>query len=236
MSGPPPGHHEFVRAVLLSFDPTSDPAMRSAANASLTALRQAEDGWQFCLQGFCAAHEEPVKFWCLQTVVDSVSKQRRYASLPDMQKQSVRAVLMQWLQSKGGPQTDEPVSVKNKFAQLLVAILRVDYPQCWPMVFDQMLATLQVCTAAAAAAANANANATAAATAAATASESTTGSTLARPRGCSPCPQGHFANCCCSRLPDAAPPPAHSSLKSAATPRCLLCFKEFFCPAAPTHR
>jgi len=117
--------------------------MRSAANASLTALRQAEDGWQFCLQGFCAAHEEPVKFWCLQTVVDSVSKQRRYASLPDMQKQSVRAVLMQWLQSKGGPQTDEPVSVKNKFAQLLVAILRVDYPQCWPLVFDQMLATLQ---------------------------------------------------------------------------------------------
>ena len=81
LSGPPPGHDDFVRAVLLSFDPTSDPAMRSAANASLTALRQAEDGWQFCLQGFCAAHEEPVKFWCLQTVVDSVSKQRRYASL-----------------------------------------------------------------------------------------------------------------------------------------------------------
>ena len=54
------------------------------------------------------AAEEQVKFWCLQTVVDMVG--RRYGSLPEGQKQSLRGALVSWLQSKGAPQTDEPAS------------------------------------------------------------------------------------------------------------------------------
>ena len=130
--------------MLLSFDPTSEPSLRSAANASLQGLRQASEGWVFCLQAFSVSSEEQVKFWCLQTIVDMVCKEGRYVSLHEAQQQSLRAALISWIQSKGGAQTDEPVSIKNKFAQLVVAILKVDYPQAWPQAFAQLLATLPV--------------------------------------------------------------------------------------------
>ena len=118
MAGP---SQEFVHAVLLSFDLTASPALRSSANASLDALRQSEGGWLFCLQAFTQAGEEHVKFWCLQTLVDMVVRQRRYASLPPQQQLTLRQALSSWLQSKGEMATDEPASVKNKFAQLLVS-------------------------------------------------------------------------------------------------------------------
>ena len=54
---------EFVRAVMLSFDVTADPALRSSANASLEQLRQAEDGWLFCLQ-VRATRLVPDGRWC----------------------------------------------------------------------------------------------------------------------------------------------------------------------------
>ena len=121
MAGP---SQDFVRAVTLSFDVTADAALRSAATASLEQLRQSEDGWLYCLQAFGTAQEEPVKFWCLQTLVNMVVQQRRYAALPDQQKQTLRQAVVSWLQSRGAPQTDEPASVKNKFAQLFVRTAR----------------------------------------------------------------------------------------------------------------
>ena len=133
---------QFTHAVMCSFDVTAEPLMRSQANASLEALRQAEEGWSFCLQMFASAHEEHVKFWCLQTVTDMVVRQRRYESLPEERKQQMRTALLTWLQQKGQPQTDEPASIKNKFAQLLVAVLRHDYPTHWPDAFSQLLGTL----------------------------------------------------------------------------------------------
>lgn len=123
MAGPGPSA-EFVHAVSLSFDVTAEPSLRSQANASLEQLRQSEEGWHWVLQQFGAATEEHVKFWCLQTLVDMVSKQQRYAGLQESQKQTLRQALVAWLQAKGGPHTDQPASVKNKFAQLLVRALR----------------------------------------------------------------------------------------------------------------
>ena len=119
MAGPGPSA-DFVRAVSLTFDVTADPSLRTQANASLDQLRNSEDGWHWVLQQFGAASEEHVKFWCLQTLVDMVSKHRRYASLPESQKQTLRQALVSWLQANGAQHTDQPASVKNKFAQLLV--------------------------------------------------------------------------------------------------------------------
>lgn len=133
---------QFTHAVLCSFDVNAAPSLRSQANASLEALRQSEEGWSFCLQAFASAQEEHVKFWCLQTVVDMVVRQRRYASLPEERKQQLRSALLTWLQQKGQPQTDEPASIKNKFAQLLVAVVRHDYPASWPDLFTQLLGLL----------------------------------------------------------------------------------------------
>ena len=134
---------DFGRAILLSFDLTAEPALRAAANGSLDQLRRSEEGWLFCLQAFSTAREEQVKFWCLQTLVDMVKRERRYEALPITRKQALQSALLLWLQSKGVLQTDEPASVKNKFAQLLIAVIRCDFPRQWPTVFSSILSMLQ---------------------------------------------------------------------------------------------
>ena len=128
-AGPPP---EFVQAILVSFDPQSNPTLRGQASSSLEALRQSDDGWAFCMQAFGSAVEEQVKFWCLQTVIHMVTKKSRYAQLPAEQRCSLQRALVAWLQARGGAETDEPASVKNKFAQLFVAVLKADFPLAWP--------------------------------------------------------------------------------------------------------
>lgn len=126
MAGPSAIAPDFVHAVNLSFDVTAEASLRSQANASLDTLRQSEDGWQYCLQAFGAASasQETVAFWCLQSLVDMVVKQNRYVALPDEQRHGLQQALLSWLQSKGAPHTDQPASVKNKFAQLLVRAAR----------------------------------------------------------------------------------------------------------------
>ena len=138
-AGPPP---EFVQAILVSFDPQSNPTLRGQASSSLEALRQSDDGWAFCMQAFGSAVEEQVKFWCLQTVIHMVTKKSRYAQLPVEQRCSLQRALVAWLQARGGAETDEPASVKNKFAQLFVAVLKADFPLAWPDAFSQLLCTL----------------------------------------------------------------------------------------------
>ena len=51
------------------------------------------------------------------------------------------------LQAKGAAGTDEAPFVKNKFAQLAVEVLKLDYPQLWPQVFPRSPArTRPACT------------------------------------------------------------------------------------------
>jgi hypothetical protein len=141
---PPAELLEFQRAVLISFDHTAEPSVRSAASASLERLKQSEDGWSFCLQAFGACTDDQARFWCLQTVLHMVASPERYAAVPEPQRQSLRGYLVAWLQSKGGSQTEEQGFIKNKFAQLVVAVIRHDYPRPWLEIFPQLLGALQV--------------------------------------------------------------------------------------------
>eukprot|EP00316_Scyphosphaera_apsteinii_P000353 CAMPEP_0119324400 /NCGR_PEP_ID=MMETSP1333-20130426/63108_1 /TAXON_ID=418940 /ORGANISM="Scyphosphaera apsteinii, Strain RCC1455" /LENGTH=1057 /DNA_ID=CAMNT_0007332091 /DNA_START=141 /DNA_END=3314 /DNA_ORIENTATION=+ len=134
---------EFSRAVLCSFDQTIDPRLRSTATSSLEGLKNSADGWTFCLQALSVTAEDRVKFWCLQALVNMVQLQQRYITLTEQQQTTMRGALVAWVQSKGALQTDEPAFVKNKFAQLVVGVMKIDYPQRWPELFPQLLAALQ---------------------------------------------------------------------------------------------
>lgn len=134
---------DFSRAVLCTFDQGADPALRAAAHSQLGALKASPGGWSFCLQAFSASTEDRVKFWCLQTLVDVVKVQRRYEQLPEDQKRVIRAALSSWVQSRSGVQSDQAPYIMNKFAQLLVQVVRIDYPHAWPEVFPQLFAHLQ---------------------------------------------------------------------------------------------
>jgi len=155
----------FSKAVLLSFDqqvrqagasrgdsplltcPCHSPAQanaqeRSQANASLDALKASPEVWSFCMQAFRACGEDRVKFWCLQAMVDAMGAPGRWESVDQQQRHALRSSLTEWAASKGGPQTDEQSYVKNKYAQLVVALVRADYPERWPEVFPTLLSLL----------------------------------------------------------------------------------------------
>ena len=51
-----------------------------------------------------ATTEATVKFWCFQALVDMVNTQKRYVTLSEQQKASMRNALVAWAHSKGGPQ------------------------------------------------------------------------------------------------------------------------------------
>jgi len=71
--------------------------------------------------------------------VDTVASPQRYGAIGEQQKQALRSTLLAWLQSKTDSQADEPPFIKNKFAQLIVAVIARDYPQHWLQIFAQLL-------------------------------------------------------------------------------------------------
>ncbi len=86
-----------------------------------------------------------MKFWCLQTLVDLVKRGHAKSeplSSPDEQT-TFRTALIAWVQAQGAPTREEAPFVKNKFAQLVVAVIARDYPQMWPHAFTQLLDVLQ---------------------------------------------------------------------------------------------
>lgn len=109
---------------------------------SLDALKASPEVWSFCAQAFRASGEDRVKFWCLQAMVDAVREPGRWEAADEARRSSLRSSLTEWVASKGGPATDEQAYVKNKFAQLVVALVRADYPERWPDVFLSLLGAL----------------------------------------------------------------------------------------------
>lgn len=136
---------EFTHAVRCSFDPLSEPHLRGMAAASLDQLKRSDQAWGFCLHAFSSSTDDQVKFWCLQTLVDLVKRGHAKSeplSSPDEQT-TFRTALIAWVQAQGAPTREEAPFVKNKFAQLVVAVIARDYPQMWPHAFTQLLDVLQ---------------------------------------------------------------------------------------------
>ena len=86
-----------------------------------------------------------MKFWCLQTLVDLVKRGHAKSEPPQLpdEQTTFRTALIAWVQAQGAPTREEAPFVKNKFAQLVVAVIARDYPQMWPHAFTQLLDVLQ---------------------------------------------------------------------------------------------
>lgn len=75
-------------------------------------------------------------FTCLDLVISFV-REGSYDALPAEDKNRIHSTLLDWICSKSPEVIDSiPEYLKKKFAVLVSLLIKVDYPQSWPDVFE----------------------------------------------------------------------------------------------------
>lgn len=131
---------DFVRAVLLTFDPSlPSVGLKAAAVEYCDRIVQSADGWRLCLQKLhevsLARGPDQVIFWCLLQLYDVVSK--RYAGMSEEEKTVMRRSLMLFVRDVV-PVVQQSSFIKNKLCTILVLIIKHDYPNVWPTFFTSV--------------------------------------------------------------------------------------------------
>eukprot|EP00658_Telonema_sp_P-2_P013181 TRINITY_DN14996_c0_g1_i2.p1 TRINITY_DN14996_c0_g1~~TRINITY_DN14996_c0_g1_i2.p1 ORF type:complete len:309 (-),score=86.74 TRINITY_DN14996_c0_g1_i2:32-958(-) len=130
----------FEQAVAASFDQTPAGAeMRRQAEQWLAQIMASpEHDWRFFLQRFDSSPTPQVKFWCIHALTE------RLATMGVDERPPFQQALVEWL---AGPCIQRPMAevyLRNKFAALYVAMIRLDYPTRWPSAFTELITRLQL--------------------------------------------------------------------------------------------
>lgn len=131
---------DFEQAVVLIFDQTGSVSheLKGQAHSFLESVSRSETGWQVCLGHFETSSRTEVQFWCLQTLHEII-KSKLYDSLGVAEKGIMKMSLL----SRGTESGSElPVMIRNKLAQVVVAIAAKEYPNTWPTFFQDVLGSL----------------------------------------------------------------------------------------------
>ncbi|KAK3288404.1 hypothetical protein CYMTET_4114 [Cymbomonas tetramitiformis] len=133
---------DIEKAILFSFDQTGavDPSLKEQALAYLENLKALPNCWQLCLERFSPSSHAEVKFWCLQTLLEVLKAQPSH--FPAESSQQVNGALMLWLSDDCVREPSLPSFLKNKIVQIIVTVLKRDYPEKWPTFFQEFISHL----------------------------------------------------------------------------------------------
>jgi exportin-T len=123
---------ELEQAIILAHDPSSEPSLRSQALAFCAGVRTSGDPSAVvsrCLDLLLRSPHPPVLFWSLQSLHDCIVSS--YPSFPPSTLPSLRTSLRSLFSGPlSSPST--PPFLKNKLAQCITALIRIEYPTIWP--------------------------------------------------------------------------------------------------------
>jgi exportin-T len=140
-SGQPPLSADFERAVLCVFDQTGgvSPDTRQQAQDLLDALViQTVSLFNTCLSHFDRSQHPEVQFWCLQGLHGLV-RSGGYGELDATRKQALKQCLLR----KGSHENSSlSLFLRNKLAQVIVAVAAIEYPDEWPTFFTDVLGSM----------------------------------------------------------------------------------------------
>ncbi|URE46051.1 nucleobase-containing compound transmembrane transporter [Musa troglodytarum] len=130
-----------LEKAILAYEPgAADPTFRAQAmafcdraKADLSALLR------LCLDRLHRSSLVPVHFWCLQALHDAV--RLRYSSIPPADLPILRSALLSLASDRPLPAASPPF-LRNKLAQTLAALIRLEYPSLWPDPFLRILPCL----------------------------------------------------------------------------------------------
>ncbi|CAL9054794.1 unnamed protein product [Musa banksii] len=135
---------DLEKAILLVYEPgAADLALRAQAMAFCDRAKADPSALlRLCLDRLNRSPLVPVHFWCLQALHDAILL--CYPSIPPADLHLLRSALLSLASDRPLPPA-YPHFLRNKLAQALAALIRLEYPSVWP---DPFLRTLPCVTSA----------------------------------------------------------------------------------------
>ncbi|KAJ7566188.1 hypothetical protein O6H91_02G091900 [Diphasiastrum complanatum] len=145
---------DFEKAIYFSFDQSGavDENLRAQAMAYCEQVKRSPSILHFCLEKYRASKYAEVQFWCFQTLEEVL--RLKYTGIDLRDRMFLKSALLGALSNyDSGPDAphaaDEsatilgrPSFVRNKLAQIIVILVRLEYPTEWPSVFLDILSLL----------------------------------------------------------------------------------------------
>jgi len=124
-------------AVQCALSPSTNAEMKAQATQYCEQIKNSNEGWQLCLNLFIKTppSTNEVRHFALQVVEDTIKT--RSNILDKTQQDLIKQTLWEWVNTSLG--TDEKSFIKNKLAQTIVQIFKIQYPENWPTFFDDLV-------------------------------------------------------------------------------------------------
>ncbi|XP_010939902.1 exportin-T isoform X1 [Elaeis guineensis] len=132
---------DLEKAILLVYEPgAADPGLRAQAMAFCEQAKSDPSALlRLCLDRLHRSPLVPVQFWCLQALHDAILL--RYRSLPLADLPLLRSSLLSLASDHPLLPSSSPF-LRNKLAQAIAALIRIEYPALWPSPFLQLVPRL----------------------------------------------------------------------------------------------
>ncbi|GAB2222214.1 hypothetical protein Drorol1_Dr00013419 [Drosera rotundifolia] len=138
---------DLERAILISFDETGsfDSGLKSQAIDYCQRIKETPSISSICVERLWRTESVPVQFWCLQCLHDVI--RARYSQMGSDEKDFIRRSVFSIVCVDDGKNllvrgVGSPAYIKNKLAQVLVSLIRFEYPMVWSSVFLDLLSHL----------------------------------------------------------------------------------------------
>eukprot|EP00002_Diphylleia_rotans_P037821 TRINITY_DN849_c0_g9_i1.p1 TRINITY_DN849_c0_g9~~TRINITY_DN849_c0_g9_i1.p1 ORF type:complete len:702 (-),score=93.79 TRINITY_DN849_c0_g9_i1:1394-3499(-) len=128
------------QAIMCLFDPQTSQEAKQGAERYCSQVRQSDRLWEVAWSLFVdASNKHEIRFWALSELAQYLKEPSRYSSLAEDARIIVRRSLIRQLREIGA---QDPPFIRNKFATVLVLVIKTDYPERWPTVFDEIFESL----------------------------------------------------------------------------------------------
>lgn len=137
---------DLEKGILIMFDESGaiDDELKKHAKSYCSDIKEEASVCRICIEKLCCSNLVQVQFWCLQTLHEVI--QTRYSTISPEEKHMIRGTVVSivCLEDKNRIRVLEgPAFIKNKLAQVLIALIYFEYPLIWSSVFVDFLPHLR---------------------------------------------------------------------------------------------
>jgi len=124
-------------AVQCALSSSTNAEMKAQATQYCEQIKSSNEGWQLCLNLFIKTPQSTpeVRYFALQVVEETIRS--RINILDKTQQDLIKQTL--WEYTKTTLDSNEKPFLKNKLAQTIVQLFKIQYPENWPTFFDDLI-------------------------------------------------------------------------------------------------
>ncbi|GAU13735.1 hypothetical protein TSUD_348390 [Trifolium subterraneum] len=137
---------DLEKGILIMFDEWGavDDELKKQAKSYCSNIKEKPSVCRLCIEKLCCSNLVQVQFWCLQTLHEVI--RTRYSTISPEEKHMIRGTVFSivCLEDKNPIRVLEgPAFIRNKLAQVFIALIYFEYPLIWSSVFVDFLPHLR---------------------------------------------------------------------------------------------